>query len=248
MRQDHGVPVAPPPAPAPPAPVPPVPSPAPLPAAPRPGLADWDMPGGHVYTQTGGGQGGFSVVDDGQARFWAEFQRLGGLQTVGYPISQRFTHDGFTTQAFQKLVLQWRPEVGQAWPVNVFDDLSRAGHDTTLLERRQTPRPFADGYDPPGASWPEVVAGRQALFNEYPALRQRYFSASDPLSVFGLPTSRVEDMGNHFAIRTQRAVFQQWKEAVPWAAAGQVTIANGGDIAKELGWLPAAAIQPQPLR
>ena len=38
-------------------------------------------------------------------------------------------------------------------------------------------------------------------------------------------------MGNHYAIRTQKTVFQQWKEDVPWAKAGEVTLANGGDIA-----------------
>ena len=37
-----------------------------------------------------------------------------------------------------------------------------------------------------------------------------------------------------FVIRTQKAVFQQWKEDVPWAKAGEVTIANGVDVAKEL--------------
>ena len=54
-------------------------------------------------------------------------------------------------------------------------------------------------------------------------------------------------MGNHYALRTQRAVFQQWKEAVPWARAGEVTIANGGAIARELGWLPEAALTVEPL-
>ena len=52
-------------------------------------------------------------------------------------------------------------------------------------------------------------------------------------------------MDNHYALRTQRAVFQQWKETVPWAAQGEVTIANGGDIAKELGWLPANVLVPE---
>ncbi len=181
------------------------------------------------------------MTDDGQARFWSEFQRLGGAQTVGYPISRRFLRDGFVTQAFQKLVLQWRPDAGQAWPVNIFDELSRAGHDTLLHDTRQTPRPVG-GLDAPGASWAQVVAGRQALLDGHPALRARYFSVADPLTVFGLPVSRVEDMGNHLAIRTQRAVFQQWKEAVPWARAGEVTIANGGAIAQEVGWLPAEAL------
>ncbi len=208
---------------------------------------DWRIPGGRFYTQTANGQGGFSVVDDNQARFWAEFQRLGGLQTVGYPISQRYTQDGFVTQAFQKLVLQWRPEVGQAYPVNVFDELSKKGFDTTLLQRRQTPLPLDSAtFDPPGGAWAQVVSNRHALLNENAAIRARYFSMSDPLTVFGLPTSVIEDMGNHYALRTQRAVFQQWKETVPWAKAGEVTIANGGMIAQELGWLPRTALTPEP--
>ncbi len=208
------------------------------------GSEDWAIPGGHFYTQSSHGEGGFSVVDDSQARFWAEFNRLGGLQTVGYPISRRFVYDGFVTQAFQKLVLQWRPEVNQAWPINVFDELSNDGFDDPLLAFRQTPRPLQN-FDPPGASWSQIVASRQALLDANTAIKARYFSVADALNVFGLPVSRVEDMGNHFAVRTQRAVFQQWKEAVPWASAGQVTIANGGDIAKELGWLAGPALLPE---
>ncbi len=206
---------------------------------------DWAIPGGRFYTQAAGGQGGFSVTDDAQARFWSEFQRLGGLTTVGYPISQRFVYEGFVTQGFQKLVLQWRPEVGQAWPVNIFDELSENGFDPQLYSFRQTPFPLQN-FDPPGATWQQIIANRQALLNANPAIRARYFGMADPLNVFGLPTSAVEDMGNHFAIRTQRAVFQQWKEAVPWASAGEVTIANGGDLAKERGWFQAWAIQPEP--
>lgn len=231
----------------PPAPTPTAPSNTP-PPPPASGAENWNIPGGHFFTQTANGQGGFSVIDDGQARFWSEFQRLGGLQTVGYPISRRYQQDGFTTQAFQKLILQWRPEVGQAWPVNVFDELSKAGFDNRLLNRRQTPLPLPSHFDPVGASWPQIVNGRQALLNGSSAIRSRYFSVSDPLTVFGLPTSRMEDMGNHIAIRTQRAVFQQWKEAVPWAAAGQVTIANGGSIAQELDSLPSSALVPEPVR
>ncbi len=222
--------------------------PAVAPAAAAPAAqtsGDWAIPNGHFFTQTAGGQGGFSVVDDSQARFWSEFKRLGGLQNVGYPISQRFTYDGFVVQAFQKLVLQWRPEVSQAWPMNVFDELSKKGFDDTLFAVRQTPYPLTN-FDTPGASWDQVVAKRWALLDANPAIKQRYFSVGDPLNVFGLPTSRVEDMGNHYAVRTQRAVFQQWKENVPWAAKGQVTIANGGDIGKELAWLSGPYLQPQP--
>ena len=43
------------------------------------------------------------------------------------------------------------------------------------------------------------------------------------------------DMGNSFVVRAQRAVFQYWKEDVPWAKKGEVTLANSGDLAKEAG-------------
>ncbi|MCB9128172.1 MAG: hypothetical protein H6638_09750 [Ardenticatenales bacterium] len=203
---------------------------------------------GYFFTATAPEGYGFAVVNDENAAFWTEFQRLGGLQNVGYPISQRFRHDGFTVQAFQKLVLQWRPEVMQAWPMNVFDEYSYDGYDDQLYRVRQTPYHFG-APEPAGTPWHLVVESRLELLDANPAIRDRYFSLSEPITNFGLPTSKVEDMGNHYAIRTQRAVFQQWKEQVPWADAGQVTIANGGDIGKELGWLGAIAgdaLQPEP--
>jgi hypothetical protein len=208
------------------------------------GAADWAFPWGHFYTQTAKGQGGYAVVDDRNARMLSHFLQLGGLQTVGYPISRRYILDGFLTQAFQKMVLQWRPEVGEAWPTNVFDNLSKEGYDNRLFNARQVPYILEPNFDSPNASWSEIVANRQGLLEANTAIGERYFSVTSPLTVFGLPTSQVIDMGNHFALRTQRAVLQQWKENVPWAAAGQVTIANGGDISKELGALPASALQP----
>ncbi|MCZ7574715.1 MAG: endo-1,3-alpha-glucanase family glycosylhydrolase [Ardenticatenaceae bacterium] len=129
---------------------PPPPPPAPAvaavslaaaPAAPAPGAAEWALPAGRFYTQTGGGQGGFAVLDDAQARFWSEFRRLGGVQALGYPISRRFERDGFVVQAFQKAILQWRPAEGRVALINVFDELSRAGKDGALAERFQTPHP-----------------------------------------------------------------------------------------------------------
>jgi hypothetical protein len=120
--------------------------------------------------------------------------------------------------------------------VNVFDELHNQGMDGQLQQAWQTPAPLPAGWDG-NVSFPEVIQKRQALLTR-PALHQTYFSATDPLTFYGLPTSAVQDMGNHYAIRLQRAVLQEWKEDVPWAKAGQVTIANGGDIAKQLGYLP----------
>ena len=207
--------------------------------------ADFPIPNGHFFTQTGGGIGrGYAVTDDGGVRFWTEFRRFGGVQAVGYPASQRFEWDGFTVQVFQRVVFQWRADVGQAYFVNVFDRLGELGKNEFLLKVRQTPlpRPFADA----GKAWPEVVANHLAVLEEFPAIKAAYNGVvGDPIQANGLPVSDVTDMGNHFALRAQRVVFQQWKEDVPWAARGQVTVALGGDIAKEAGVLPnPAALQP----
>ncbi|HYN89174.1 MAG TPA: hypothetical protein VER55_11615, partial [Ardenticatenaceae bacterium] len=189
-----------------------------------------------AFTETGG----FSVCDDGQARFLSAFNRW-GLQKIGYPISQRYVRDGFVTQAFQKAIMQWRSESGTVALANIFDDLHAAGFDSRLLRTRQTPEQLPDGWDG-NLPFDQVVARRQALLDSRPALRRAYLAAGDPLTFFGLPTSEITDMGNHFAVRLQRAVLQEWKEDVPWARAGQVTIANGGEIARELGALPREAL------
>lgn len=208
--------------------------------------ADYSIGNGYFYTQTGGGGGrGFSLVDDNAARFWSEFNRLGGVNAVGYPTSVRFLWDGFVVQATQRVVLQWRPDLGQAYAVNVFDLLHEAGKDEWLLAVRSTPRPFGPEFDA-GLSWPEIMAKRLALLDANPAIRTAYYSVvGDPILMNGLPTSPVTDMDNHFALRAQRVVFQQWKENVPWASAGQVTVALGGSIAAEAGLLPQGVVQAE---
>lgn len=213
-----------------------------------PGL-DWALPDGHFYTQANGrplGQSklGFAVTDEDGIRFWSEFQRLGGVDALGYPISQRFRMEGFVCQAFQRGILQWRPEVDEAYLVNIFDRLSVAGKDDWLEVERSTPRPRR-WYEDTGSPWSEVMARHLALLDANPAIKEKFFSvAGDPVQINGLPMAPVADMGNVYVLRAQRAVFQQWKVDTPWARAGEVTVALGGDLAKEAGLLPAAALSP----
>jgi uncharacterized protein YkwD len=207
---------------------------------------DKPVANGYFFTQTAGrdGSAGFRVTDEGGVRFWSEFQRLGGVAALGYPVSRRFEKDGFVVQAMQKGVLQWRPDSGQAWLTNVFDEMHRAGKDKFLAEVRQTPAPLPDDWDK-GKSWDQTVKTRLALLDTNPAIRDRYFSVADPMTFFGLPTSPVTDQGNHYAVRLQRAVIQQWKQDVPWAKAGETTVANGADIAKEAGLFSGEAVQAE---
>jgi hypothetical protein len=207
---------------------------------------DWSLSNGHHFTQAGS----FSVEDDAEARFWAEFQRLGGVARIGYPVSNRFVYKGFVTQLFQKHALQWRVDEGRALFANLFDELTASGMDDWLLTVRSTPRPIQ--IDESGWSWEQIVRGRLALLDANAAISSFYHSSPTSIDDFGLPTSRVEDLGPLHAVRTQRAVLQQWKVDVPWARAGEVVIANGGDVAKEAGLFPgdvlaaAGAAQPSP--
>ena len=207
--------------------------------------ADWSIPGGRFFTQTGGANGerGYAVTDADGVRFWEAFQTLGGAQSVGYPVSGRFSYDGFVTQVMQKAVFQWRPDTGSVSFVNVFDDLARADKNDWLLAARSTPRPLPPDFDA-GRDWPTVVQTRTALLDARPAIKRRYLAVADPITRYGLPTSRVEDMGTHYAVRLQRAVIQEWKVDVAWAKAGEITVANGGDIMKEAGLVPPQAAQP----
>lgn len=213
----------------------------------RPALAagplDWPVQSGQFYTQTAGPNLGYVVSDAEGIPFLKELKGRGGPTQLGYPISQRFDWKGTTVQAFQKAVLQWLPGENRVAFVNVFDDLSKAGRDDWLRSVRSTPaQVWLDGEA--AMRWEQVVTGRLGLLEVNPAIKARYHAAKDPMSLYGLPASRVEDMGNHFAVRLQRAVIQQWKVDVPWAKAGEVTVANGGDIAKESGLFPELALLP----
>ncbi|MDP2948121.1 MAG: hypothetical protein Q8P22_01110, partial [Chloroflexota bacterium] len=67
---------------------------APSAAAAEPPPLDWDVSGGHFYTQANGRGGfggtGYSITNDPVAPFWSEFQRLGEVPELGYPASRRF--------------------------------------------------------------------------------------------------------------------------------------------------------------
>ena len=210
-------------------------------------VLDWDVPGGHIFKQANGFSGagalGYSVLDDDQAAFWTEFQRLGGVPVVGYPVSTRFKHAGYLTQAFQKQSLQWRPELLMAVPVNMFDDLNQQGADAWLDSMRQTP-PAADTSADAGLTFEQVVARHINLLDPYPPLRDFYLAQPAAIDQYGLPLA-VKDYGSLVAVRLQRATLQLWKQDTPWAAAGSVVVGNGGDIGKEAGLWPVEAIAPQ---
>jgi spore germination protein len=225
------------------------------------GPMDFAVEGGWFYRQAGGdGGAGYRVVDGGvdetgrSIRFYSEFGRLGGIATLGYPASQRYTGPGgFTYQAFQRGVLQWRPELGSAYLANTFDQLSESGKDDALASVG-IPRSIGD--DSSGGDWNaarrirlgwlsnDLIAG-QFRRNPNPATI-RQWNEDSAIQLYGLPTSRPERSGPFVVQRFQRVALQLWLDDVPgMPARGSVVGILGGDLLKQHGLVPAPAAQPE---
>jgi len=209
--------------------------------------ADQDVPGGHFYTQTNsnaGPQWGYRITDEGGIGFWSEFKRLGGVNALGYPVSRRFLLDGFFVQATQKVILQWRPDVSppQVYFVNAFDKLHDMSMDAALQQQFQIPPQLDPSFDA-GKTPDQIQAARLGLLNADAAIAARYGSGPSAILYNGLPSSQLTNQGPFSAIRAQRVAIQHWNIANPAAGikAGDVSVVNGGDIAKTLGLVPASA-------
>lgn len=215
---------------------------------------DYDIPQGHFYTEANGTSrgaagGGFAVTDAAGIPFWAFFSQHGGVDLLGYPISTRFTWDGYVCQATQRAVLQWNPSTNQVQLANIFDYLSQAGRDDWLLSAHLAPRATVSPQEkagPPPSSFLILAHLRFAWLYADPGIFHRYFNTPDYYAIYGLPTSPVQDLGPYLALRTQRSVFYHWKTAVPWADDRGVSVGLAGDMFKELGMIPSDALHPVP--
>jgi hypothetical protein len=189
-----------------------------------PGPKDYPVAGGWFYTEEAQGlciigagpdrNRGYLVVDDDKGAFWTEFRRFGGVDVLGYPVSQPYHYpvnstDGLWYQAFERGVLQWRPDLGRAEMANVFDQFTEQGLDDDLAVLG-IPGPQAP--DDKSSLGAEINA-RMSWLTE-PRFLARYFfdpvgaHSSDPLrdgqsafstqeqawSFFGLPQSQPERM------------------------------------------------------
>jgi hypothetical protein len=215
---------------------------------------DFAVDGGHFFTQTNGSalgtrSGGYAVSDGDGIPFWTFFAEHGGTDLLGYPVSQRFVWDGNVCQAMQKAVLQWNPSTGRVQLANVFDYLSSAGKDDWLVSTRLAPRaaPNPGVLDQPSQpqSFLNIVHLRFAWLNNDGPIFERYLDTPHYFTLYGLPTSEVQDLGPYLAVRFQRVVMYHWKTGVPWADAKGVSVSRAGELIKELGLIPDLALQPK---
>ena len=211
---------------------------------------DSDLPVGHFFTEANGGASpdyGFRISDEGGVGMWSEYQRLGGVAALGYPISRRFMLNGFISQATQKVIMQWRPDTSQVAFVNVFDLLHDMGMDGVLQSQYQIPPPIDSTVFDAGKTPDQVRAARLDLLNADPAIATRYNGSPDPVTFNGLPTSTVTNTGPFMVLRAQRTALQHWLIDNPAAGVsrGDVSMVNAGQIAKDLGVVPADAARPE---
>ncbi len=199
---------------------------------------DWEVPRGRYFTQAGEGQGGYTISDAGGIGLWSAFRSLGGVEVLGVPVSRRFELDGAIYQATQRALLRWDPEAVTAVRAPVFDMLSQAGLDGWLAAEWGIPAPA------PGSA-PATPEERLALLDSAPALREYFLAATDWADRYGLPVA-LEAGETVITLRAQKAALQLWRAATPWAQAGQITLANAGDIAKAAGLVPLEARLPEP--
>ncbi|HLG70114.1 MAG TPA: septal ring lytic transglycosylase RlpA family protein [Chloroflexota bacterium] len=207
--------------------------------------ADYPIEHGHFYTQGAGGaaNAGFSITDDGGIPMWTEYQRLGGPDQLGYPISGRFVLGDWIVQLTQKVGLIWRADLNRARFLNIFTLLHDAGKDPWLALKGIPPETV--GPDEPGKSWDQIAQERYSLLDLHPPVKDAYFGMYDPVNMFGLPISNWLEQPQSSVLRFERVAFQQWKESVPWAPAGTVQLVNGGDLLKESGILGPLPFVPQ---
>ena len=120
----------------------------------------------------------YEVTNDGGILFADEYERLGGVDTLGHPASYRFTlGDGFTYQVTQRALLQWRPEANAAYLGNIFQMLEQAGLDDWLLREKGIPLPIKD--DGAGGDWNKAKEARLSwLTNE--RIKAKYLANPNP--------------------------------------------------------------------
>jgi lipoprotein-anchoring transpeptidase ErfK/SrfK len=207
-------------------------------------VSDWDVPGGHFYTQTAPRDAvtdaGFLVSDGDGLTFWRDYKALGGPTQLGFPVSGRWESEGETFQATEAALLHWDGGAARVYPV--FKLFTQYGLDDWL-----------EGQGVPAAS-PELLANpdlpvwtRQGWLTN-PTLRAAYWAAFeiDGPRRYGLPMSEPIRMGPYLAQRFERAVLQLWLDDVPgMPEPGSIVLVQVADLLRRAEMIPAGALSPQ---
>jgi hypothetical protein len=219
-----------------------------LPASASATIQNHDLVGGHFFATTvdQANQTGFTITDDDSIPFWTTYQRLGGANVLGYPITRRFACQERTCQITQRGFMRGTSDASRVELVNIMEILTDLGKNDHLAHDHHVPYP-ATQRDEAGKTFDEIAKARLTWLDGHGALSAFYARLPAPLDALGLPTSPVTDVGPALAVRFQRAVVYQWKSDQPWAKAGGVTMGNVGELLVEFGVAPPESLAPEQL-
>lgn len=212
----------------------------------RGGPRDYDVANGHYYEQASPQPGhGFVVSDDDGVPLWREFERVGGTQALGYPISRRYQCEEAVCQTFERTVFRWAPGARQVELLSIVDRLHLDGADDWLDERWGVPPwnptdvPSEDGSQSSRAQ--REQADQRAMLQANPLIQAAY-EEPGPLtaSLYG-PARAYRASHGQRVLRTARAVFVQADDAPE-----QVQILPAGRVFAEAGLVPPEALEPTP--
>jgi L,D-transpeptidase catalytic domain len=208
-------------------------------------VPDWDVPGGHFFTQTAPpgspADSGYILGDSGDLAFWSEYRDRGGPVELGYPLSSRFADGPHAYQVLQGGVLRWNAETGLVDLHPVFASLAQQGMDDWLQSRGVPPTAPALRDDP------GLPVDTRLSWLTHPVLAAAYAGSSEEegRERFGLPMGEPQRFGPYLAQRFERGALQLWLDALPGQPRpGSVTTVQVGELLKEAGLVPQAALAP----
>lgn len=193
---------------------------------------------GCLFTITGGDtpdlDDGYAVTNAHDVPFF-DYVRARDVQSIGYPISQRWISGSFTFQAFQKVILQWDPGEARMNYYNTLDVLANRYPEVALpnVPPHQVLESDGDG------DFASVARAHLALLDENAAIKERFLREPAWLDLYGLPIAYQErEVGGQpqglQLLRTQRTVFEIWNVPAPGTTVGRVNLQNIPDKVKEL--------------
>ncbi|MGD8968027.1 MAG: hypothetical protein PVI07_11020, partial [Anaerolineae bacterium] len=167
--------------------------------------------------------------------FLSFFKTRGGLEVLGYPLTEAFTdptHGDLTVQYFQRARMEWRPQNPAPYRVQL-------GLLADELE-----------YNYPAAQLEQTPSSNGALHHYFPETQHvvsyaflDYFRSRGGIDIFGYPTSEFLYEGGRVVQYFQRARMEWHPES---AAGSQINLANLGEMYLERFDLPGNYDDPIP--
>jgi hypothetical protein len=173
--------------------------------------------------------------------FWSAFDHFGGVDGLGYPLSNAYAAKIGREQIFQRGIIQIESPGATATIGNIFSALHDRGADRELLAEENVPVPVID--DGSGGDPAKAKAVRLSWLLD-PEIKQWYLASNNvdvAIARYGLPASKPVVAGSQVVQRFQNVAVQAPRGGTQ---ADQVQVMLGGQFAAEFGLVAQENLQP----